>query len=105
MRRRAIPGIAEEAEIVSLKIADHAAVAAFCKANTIDLVVVGPEAPLVAGLVDDLEKAGIKAFGPKAIPAQLEGSKSFTKQLCAANKIPTAGFRGISRCWSPPRPT
>lgn len=86
------PGIAEEAEIVDLKIADHAAVAAFCKANKIDLVVVGPEAPLVAGLVDDLEKAGIKAFGPKAVPAQLEGSKSFTKQLCAANKIPTAGF-------------
>ncbi len=55
-------------------------------------MVVGPEAPLVAGLVDDLEKAGIKAFGPKAIPAQLEGSKCFTKQLCAANKIPTAGF-------------
>jgi len=86
------PGIAEEAEIVDLKLADHRAIVDFCKANKIDLVVVGPEAPLVAGLVDDLEKAGIRAFGPKAIPAQLEGSKSFAKQLCAANKIPTAGF-------------
>src|SRR5205085_2102951 len=84
------PGIAEEAEIVKLKIEDHVAVEAFCKANNIDFVVVGPEAPLVAGLVDRLSKAGIKAFGPAAAAARLEGSKSFTKQLCAANNIPTA---------------
>jgi phosphoribosylamine--glycine ligase len=86
------PGIAEEAGIVDLRIEDHAAVEAFCKANKIDLVVVGPEAPLVAGLVDRLSKAGIKAFGPIAAAARLEGSKSFTKELCAANHIPTARY-------------
>lgn len=86
------PGIAEEAELVDLNISDNAAVEAFCKANKIDLVVVGPEAPLVAGLVDRLTAAGIKAFGPSAAAAQLEGSKSFTKQLCAANNIPTAKY-------------
>jgi phosphoribosylamine-glycine ligase len=57
-------GIAQEAEIVPLDIADHAAVAAFCRAQAIGLVVVGPEAPLCAGIVDDLGAAGIKAFGP-----------------------------------------
>jgi phosphoribosylamine---glycine ligase len=86
------PGIAQEAEIVDLKIDDQAAVRAFCKANRIDLVVVGPEAPLVAGLADHLDAAGIKVFGPSAQAAQLEGSKSFTKHICAANKIPTARF-------------
>jgi phosphoribosylamine--glycine ligase len=86
------PGIAEEAELAALKVADHAAIIAFCRDKKIDLVVVGPEAPLVSGLVDDLENAGIKAFGPKAAAARLEGSKSFTKQLCAANDIPTARF-------------
>jgi phosphoribosylamine--glycine ligase len=86
------PGIAEEAEIVALKVSDQAAIEAFCKANKIDLVVVGPEAPLVAGLVDRLSAAKIKAFGPVAAAARLEGSKSFTKQLCAANNIPTARF-------------
>ncbi len=86
------PGIAEEAEIVALNISDNAAVEAFCKQHGIDLVVVGPEAPLVAGLVDRLTAAGIKAFGPIAAAARLEGSKSFTKQLCAANNIPTARY-------------
>jgi phosphoribosylamine--glycine ligase len=86
------PGIAQEAEIVDLKPADHAAVAAFCRSNKVDLVVVGPEAPLVAGLADHLDAAGIKVFGPSAKAAQLEGSKSFTKHICAANKIPTAHF-------------
>ena len=57
-------GIAQEAECVPLDIADHAAVVAFCKANKVDFVVVGPEAPLVAGIVDDLEAAGFKTFGP-----------------------------------------
>jgi phosphoribosylamine---glycine ligase len=85
-------GIAREAECVALDVADHAAVIAFCKANAIDFVVVGPEAPLVAGLVDDLEAAGIKAFGPNKAAAQLEGSKGFTKDLCRANHIPTAAY-------------
>src|SRR5262250_2386652 len=57
-------GIAREAECVALDLADHAAVTAFCRAHGIDFVVVGPEAPLCAGIVDDLETAGIKAFGP-----------------------------------------
>ena len=85
-------GIAREAECVALDIADHAAVIAFCRANTIDLVVVGPEVPLVAGIVDDLEAAGIKAFGPTKWAARLEGSKGFTKDLCKANNIPTAAY-------------
>src|SRR6185436_3005284 len=72
-------GTAQEAETVALDIGDHAAVIAFCKAKAIDFVVVGPEAPLVAGIVDDLEAAGIKTFGPTKAAAQLEGSKGFTK--------------------------
>ena len=85
-------GIARDAECVALDIADHAAVIAFCRANTIDFVVVGPEAPLVAGIVDDLEAAGIRTFGPTKAAAQLEGSKGFTKDLCRANRIPTAAY-------------
>jgi phosphoribosylamine---glycine ligase len=85
-------GIAREAECVALDLADHAAVIAFCRMNRIDLVVVGPEAPLCAGIVDDLEAAGIKAFGPSKTAAQLEGSKGFTKDLCRANHIPTAAY-------------
>jgi phosphoribosylamine--glycine ligase len=85
-------GIAHEAECVALDLADHAAVIAYAKANEIDLVVVGPEAPLVAGIVDDLEAAGIKAFGPSKLAARLEASKGFTKDLCRANNIPTAAY-------------
>ena len=85
-------GIAREAECVALDIADHPAVMAFCRAHRIDLVVVGPEAPLCAGIVDDLEAAGIKAFGPTRAAARLEGSKGFTKDLCRANDIPTAAY-------------
>jgi phosphoribosylamine--glycine ligase len=85
-------GIAAEAETVALDIADHAAVAAFCHAHAIDFVVVGPEGPLVAGIVDDLEAAGIKAFGPTRAAARLEGSKGFTKDLCRAHGIPTAAY-------------
>ena len=85
-------GIAREAECVALDIADHAAVIAFCKQAKIDFVVVGPEGPLCAGIVDDLEAAGIKAFGPTKWAARLEGSKGFTKDLCKANKIPTAAY-------------
>jgi phosphoribosylamine--glycine ligase len=85
-------GIAQEAGIVALDIADHAAVIAFCNSHRIDLVVVGPEAPLCAGIVDDLTAAGIKAFGPSRSAARLEGSKGFTKDLCKANNIPTAAY-------------
>jgi phosphoribosylamine--glycine ligase len=85
-------GIAQEAECVALDIADHAAVIDFCRENAVDFVVVGPETPLAAGIVDDLAAAGIKAFGPGRAAAQLEGSKGFTKDLCKANNIPTAGY-------------
>jgi phosphoribosylamine---glycine ligase len=85
-------GIARECELAALDIADHAAVIAFCRAQKIDLVVVGPEAPLCAGIVDDLAAAGIKAFGPSKFAAQLEGSKGFTKDLCKASKIPTGAY-------------
>jgi phosphoribosylamine--glycine ligase len=85
-------GIAREAECVALDLADHGAVIAFCRQHHIDLVVVGPEAPLCAGIVDDLEAAGIKAFGPTRAAARLEGSKGFTKDLCRASGIPTAAY-------------
>src|SRR5271155_5356375 len=85
-------GIARQAECVALDLADHAAVIAFCRKNSIDFVVVGPEAPLCAGIVDDLETAGIKAFGPSKAAAQLEGWKGFTKDLCRTNGIPTAAY-------------
>ena len=86
------PGIAKEAELVSLNPDDHAAVIAFCHGNAIDLVVCGPEAPLVAGLGNALRAAGVPVFGPDAAPAQLEGSKGFTKDLCTEADIPTAGY-------------
>src|SRR5690349_11969983 len=82
-------GMAQEAECVALDISSHAAVIDFCTANAVDLVVVGPETPLVAGIVDDLAAAGIKAFGPSRAASQLEGSKGFTKDLCAEFGIPT----------------
>ena len=85
-------GIAHEAECVTLDLADHAAVIGFCRNSGVDFVVVGPEAPLCAGIVDDLEAAGIKAFGPSRAAARLEGSKAFTKDLCRANGIPTAAY-------------
>lgn len=90
------PGIAEHATIVDVKVEDHAAVVAFCKQNGIDFVVVGPEAPLVAGLADDLRAAGITTFGPSAAAAQLEGSKGFTKDLCAKYNIPTGAYQRFS---------
>jgi len=89
------PGIAEQAELVSLDPADHAAVLAFCAAQSIGLVVVGPEAPLVDGLTDSLRAAGVPVFGPSRAAAQLEGSKAFTKELCARHAIPTAGFERV----------
>lgn len=86
------PGTADCGTNVVLDVANHEAVIAFCRLQHIGLVVVGPEAPLVAGLVDDLTGAGIKAFGPTKAAAQLEGSKAFTKELCAKFSIPTAAF-------------
>ena len=86
------PGIAEHALLVNLDVNDHAAVIAFCQDKGIALVVVGPEAPLVDGLGNALRAAGFPVFGPDKIPAQLEGSKGFTKDLCARANIPTAGY-------------
>ena len=86
-------GIAREAECVALDIANHQAVIDFCKTNAVELVVVGPETPLAAGIVDDLTAAGIKAFGPGKQAAQLEGSKGFTKDLCSEFSIPTGAYR------------
>jgi phosphoribosylamine--glycine ligase len=83
------PGIAREAEIAAL---DYGAVFSFCKEKDIGLVVVGPEAPLVAGLSDHLRAAGIRVFGPSQAAARLEGSKGFTKDLCARFAIPTAAY-------------
>ncbi|MCH9764992.1 MAG: phosphoribosylamine--glycine ligase [Alphaproteobacteria bacterium] len=85
-------GIAEVATCLTLDVSDHAAVAKFCAEEEIGLVVVGPEAPLVDGLVDSLHADGIRAFGPSKAAAALEGSKGFTKDLCQAQGIPTAGY-------------
>lgn len=90
------PGIARHAQIVPLTVAAAPSVARFCAEAKIGLVVVGPEAPLVAGLADALRAAGIAVFGPGAAAAQLEGSKSFTKRLCAAHGIPTAAFAEVA---------
>jgi len=86
------PGIAQAATLVDLDLADHAPVAAFCAEKAIGLVVVGPEAPLVDGIADSLRAAGVPVFGPGKAAAQLEGSKGYTKDLCAQANIPTAGY-------------
>ncbi len=86
------PGTAQCGTNVVLDVTRHAEVIAFCHSNGIGFVIVGPEAPLVAGLVDDLEAAGIKAFGPSKAAARLEGSKAFTKELCMEARIPTAAY-------------
>lgn len=85
-------GIAKLAECVAIEADQIGALVEFAKNNDIDLVVVGPEAPLVLGLVDQLQAAGIKAFGPSAAAAQLEGSKGFMKDLCRKYNIPTAEY-------------
>jgi phosphoribosylamine---glycine ligase len=90
------PGIAQHAEPVSLDVADHGAVIAFCEAERVGLVVVGPEAPLVDGLGDSLRAAGVPVFGPGKAAAQLEGSKGFTKDLCARANIPTGGYERVA---------
>jgi phosphoribosylamine--glycine ligase len=87
------PGIARVATCLPLDLDDHAALIAACRERAIGFVVIGPEAPLVAGLVDALEAAGIEAFGPSKAAARLEGSKGFTKDFCARHAIPTAAYR------------
>jgi phosphoribosylamine--glycine ligase len=89
-------GIAEDAECVAIPASDTRAIIEFCRHAAIDFVIVGPEAPLVGGLVDALESEGIAAFGPSAAAAVLEGSKAFMKDLCAREKIPTAAYRRFS---------
>jgi phosphoribosylamine---glycine ligase len=86
------PGMAEIASTASLDISNHCAVVEFCDANHIDLVVVGPEAPLVAGIADDLEAGGINVFGPGKAAARLEGSKAFAKEFCRRHGIPSAAY-------------
>jgi phosphoribosylamine--glycine ligase len=86
-------GIAEEAECVDIGAEDVSGLVRFACDNAIDLVVVGPEGPLVLGLVDQLTEAGIKAFGPTAAAAELEGSKGYTKDLCAKYDIPTGAYQ------------
>jgi phosphoribosylamine--glycine ligase len=89
--------IAREATCVPLAIDDVAGIVAFCRGQGIELVVPGPELPLVLGLVDRLEEAGIPVFGPSAAAARLEGSKAFAKAFCARHGIPTAPFRTFTR--------
>jgi phosphoribosylamine--glycine ligase len=89
-------GIAELAECVALDVTKHADIVAFCKDKGVAFVVIGPEAPLVAGLADDLAAAGIKHFGPSKAAAQLEGSKGFTKDFCRDHAIPTAAYGRFS---------
>jgi phosphoribosylamine---glycine ligase len=86
-------GIEALAECVALDMVDHAAIIRFCRENDIGLMVIGPEAPLVAGLTDDLEAGGVKVVGPSREAAKLEGSKGFTKDLAAEYGIPTAAYR------------
>ena len=90
------PGTAAIAQNAALDQADHRNIIAFCHRMRIDLVVIGPEAPLVAGLVDELEAAGFAAFGPSKAAAQLEGSKGFTKDLCRDFNIPTGAYQRFS---------
>ncbi len=85
-------GIAAIADCASLDILDGAAVVNFCEENAIDFVIVGPEAPLAAGVADRLRDAGFLVFGPSEEAAKLEASKSFTKEICDAAKAPTAGY-------------
>ncbi len=85
-------GIAQIAECATLNIEDGGAVTEFCGENSIDLVIIGPEAPLAAGVADTLRDAGFATFGPSAAAARLEASKSFTKEICDAAKAPTAAY-------------
>ena len=86
------PGIADHATLVDLDATDHRAVLDFCVRHSIGLAVIGPEAPLVDGLADNLRTIGVPVFGPNKKAAQLEGSKGFTKDLCKRADIPTAAY-------------
>ena len=86
-------GISEVADCISISSENTAGLLDFCKQSAIDFVVIGPENPLVAGLVDLLESNGIPVFGPSKMAARLEGSKGFTKEFCVAHNIPTAAFK------------
>jgi phosphoribosylamine--glycine ligase len=90
------PGIGEHAELVDLDPADHRAVIDFCHRHSIGFVVIGPEAPLVDGLADNIRTMGLPVFGPNKAAAQLEGSKGFTKDLCTRAKIPTAAYAKVT---------
>jgi phosphoribosylamine---glycine ligase len=85
-------GIEAIADCASFDIMDGAVVVGFCEENSIDFVIVGPEAPLAAGVADDLRSAGFKVFGPSAGAAELEASKAFTKEICDACNAPTAAY-------------
>ena len=85
-------GTADLGENINLDTDNHDAVIVFCRREGINLVVIGPEQPLVEGLADSLEAAGIRAFGPSAKAARLEGSKGFTKDLCKKYGVPTAEY-------------
>jgi phosphoribosylamine--glycine ligase len=85
-------GIEMIADCASFDIMDGAVVVEFCEANSIDFIIVGPEAPLAAGVGDDLRNAGFTVFGPSAAAAQLEASKAFTKEICDAANAPTAAY-------------
>lgn len=89
-------GIARIAECAALDINDAGAVAEFAQAQAIDFVIIGPEAPLAAGVADRLREAGILVLGPSAAAARLEASKSFTKQICDAAGVPTAAWARFS---------
>jgi phosphoribosylamine--glycine ligase len=90
------PGIARVAKLVALKVDDVDAIARWSRENQIDLVVVGPEAPLVAGLADRIAREGIAVFGPSAAAAEIEGSKAFAKEIMQAAGIPTAEYAAFS---------
>jgi len=102
------PGIAASARRLEVgrgepgDASDPAALAAAARSNSIDLVVVGPEAPLVAGLADRLAEVGIRCFGPTADGARLEGSKTFCKEIMVAAGVPTAFFASSSGIFGPP---
>ena len=91
------PGVARWADCVAIDPCDAEAVIRLARDKGIDLVVIGPEAPLVAGVADALREAGVAVFGPNIAAARLEGSKGFTKDLCRANGIPTADYARVER--------
>src|SRR5687767_7575013 len=90
------PGIAQVADLVQIGVMDFDKVARFCRQNNVDLVVVGPEDPLAAGMVDHLAKEGIRAFGPTKEAAQLEADKWFAKEMMRHQAVPTAEARAFS---------